>query len=133
MSTPPDPAARNASNGADVLRRLPAQVLAVPLLVYRYGISPMIGPRCRFHPSCSTYSLEALDRFGAMRGTWLAAARLTRCHPWHPGGLDPLPDTFESAAPARYLGSLLRRVRAHTPDESSRPVRDDRPPTPSRP
>ena len=109
MSTRRDPSGRTPSVVAEALRRLPAQVLAVPLLAYRYGISPMIGPRCRFHPSCSTYSLDALERFGAQRGAWLAGARIVRCHPWHPGGLDPLPDTLESAAPARYLGRVMRR------------------------
>ena len=102
---------------ADVLKRLPARVAEVPLLAYRYGVSPVIGPRCRFHPSCSEYGLQALRRFGLARGAWLIGARLVRCHPWHPGGVDPLPEIFEGAAPSfrpsalepsRYLGRVLR-------------------------
>lgn len=90
----------------DALRRLPARVAAGLILVYRYGISPLLGPRCRFHPSCSAYGLEALGRFGLARGLWLLAARLVRCHPWHPGGVDPVPERFEP--PGRPLGRVLR-------------------------
>jgi len=59
--------------------------------LYQYLISPLLGPRCRFHPSCSHYAIEALERHGALRGSWLALRRLLRCHPWHPGGYDPVP------------------------------------------
>ena len=58
---------------------------------YQYAISPMLGNRCRFHPSCSDYAIEALDRHGFARGVWLAIRRVGRCHPWHPGGYDPVP------------------------------------------
>ena len=65
---------------------------ALSLLVrgYRYWVSPLLGTHCRFHPSCSAYALEALERHG-IRGAWLALKRLARCHPWHPGGYDPVP------------------------------------------
>lgn len=58
---------------------------------YQLIISPWLGPRCRFYPSCSHYAHEALAVHGALRGSWLALRRLARCHPWHPGGLDPVP------------------------------------------
>ncbi|MBV2234478.1 MAG: membrane protein insertion efficiency factor YidD [Sterolibacterium sp.] len=58
---------------------------------YRYCISPFLGRNCRFYPSCSEYAEEALQRHGALRGTTLALRRVCRCHPWHPGGFDPVP------------------------------------------
>lgn len=59
--------------------------------VYQWTISPLIGPTCRFYPSCSGYAIEATRRFGVTRGAWLTVKRLGRCHPWHPGGIDPVP------------------------------------------
>jgi len=58
---------------------------------YRKFISPLLGANCRFYPSCSAYALEAIQVHGAGRGSWLAVRRLSRCHPFHPGGLDPVP------------------------------------------
>ncbi len=68
-----------------------AQLLALPIRFYQRWISPALPPACRFTPTCSAYALEALGRHGALRGSWLAMRRLARCHPWHPGGLDPVP------------------------------------------
>jgi putative membrane protein insertion efficiency factor len=68
-----------------------ARILAVPIHGWRV-FSTRMPSRCRFHPSCSAYALEALERHGALRGTWLAVRRIGRCHPWHPGGLDPVPE-----------------------------------------
>jgi hypothetical protein len=68
-----------------------SRLLALLVRGYRYAVSPVLGMHCRFHPSCSAYALEALERHGAARGAWLALARIARCHPWHPGGHDPVP------------------------------------------
>ena len=66
-------------------------LLSLPIRLYRALISPLLPGVCRFHPSCSRYALEALESHGPWRGGWLAARRLSRCHPFHPGGLDPVP------------------------------------------
>jgi putative membrane protein insertion efficiency factor len=64
------------------------------ITLYRYGLSPLLGPSCRFHPSCSCYAGQSVERFGAIRGTWLALTRIARCHPWNPGGYDPVPQAW---------------------------------------
>ena len=66
-------------------------LLLVIVRAYRWAISPMLLPACRFHPSCSSYAEEALQRHGVFRGGWLAARRVCRCGPWHAGGYDPVP------------------------------------------
>jgi hypothetical protein len=58
---------------------------------YQLLVSPLLGPRCRFYPSCSQYALDAIAAFGTARGGVLALRRIARCHPWHPGGYDPVP------------------------------------------
>jgi hypothetical protein len=58
---------------------------------YRVLLSPLLPPMCRFQPTCSQYALEAVDRFGVLQGSWLTAKRICRCHPFHPGGYDPVP------------------------------------------
>ncbi|MGQ0621431.1 MAG: membrane protein insertion efficiency factor YidD [Panacagrimonas sp.] len=69
-----------------------ASFLVFLIRSYQRLLSPLLGARCRFHPSCSGYAIEALERFGPVRGSWLAARRLTRCHPLNPGGEDPVPE-----------------------------------------
>lgn len=66
-------------------------VLIALVRFYRYAISPMLGRNCRFHPTCSEYAIEAIERYGALRGGWMAAKRVGRCHPFNPGGYDPVP------------------------------------------
>lgn len=68
-----------------------SQCLRVLIRAYQYLLSPWLGSRCRFTPSCSQYLLEALERHGVVRGLLLGVRRLARCHPWHPGGFDPVP------------------------------------------
>ncbi|MFO7591076.1 MAG: membrane protein insertion efficiency factor YidD [Acidimicrobiia bacterium] len=82
MTAPADPA--RSSTGPI------ARLLMLPIRGWRL-LSLRLPPRCRFYPSCSAYALEALERHGARRGSWLALRRVGRCHPWHEGGLDPVP------------------------------------------
>ena len=74
-----------------MIRNLVVQLLLLPLRFYKWAISPLLPPMCRFHPSCSVYAMGAIAVHGPFKGTWLAARRLTRCHPFNPGGFDPVP------------------------------------------
>lgn len=67
-------------------------LLKLPIKFYQVGISPFIGNRCRYFPSCSSYAIEALESHGAVSGSFLAAKRICRCHPWAAGGYDPVPE-----------------------------------------
>ena len=62
------------------------------ITLYQYLISPLLGPRCRYYPTCSEYAQTAVGRFGVFRGGWMAMKRIGRCHPWHEGGIDPVPE-----------------------------------------
>jgi uncharacterized protein len=68
-----------------------SKLLLLLIKAYRYGISPLLGPSCRFFPTCSEYAAQAIEKHGAGHGGWLALKRIARCHPWHPGGYDPVP------------------------------------------
>jgi putative membrane protein insertion efficiency factor len=66
-------------------------VLKILIRAYQLVLSPLIGPCCRFYPSCSHYAIEAIESHGSLRGAWLTLKRISRCHPWHEGGFDPVP------------------------------------------
>ena len=68
------------------------RILIFLIAVYRYAISPFLGNNCRFYPTCSHYAQEAIERHGPLYGLWLSIRRLSRCHPWHEGGIDPVPE-----------------------------------------
>lgn len=70
------------------------KVLLFLIVAYRYLISPWLGNHCRFYPSCSAYAQEAITEHGALRGLWLSIKRLSRCHPFHEGGYDPVPPAY---------------------------------------
>jgi putative membrane protein insertion efficiency factor len=96
-----------ATAGIRFLVRLPARLVVALLRAWQYLVSPVYGPTCRFYPSCSAYALEAVDRHGLVRGGWLAVRRLGRCHPWNPGGVDPVP-----------IRARLRPLGTPAPDEA---------------
>ncbi|ASB49122.1 membrane protein insertion efficiency factor YidD [Alkalitalea saponilacus] len=73
------------------LKQLLVFLLILPVKIYQYGISPMIGPRCRYTPTCSHYTVEALKKHGPFKGFWLAIKRILSCNPWGGSGYDPVP------------------------------------------
>ena len=72
-------------------------ILKMIIKIYQKVISPLTPPSCRFYPTCSNYGLEAIDTHGAMKGSWLAVRRILKCHPFHEGGFDPVPDKKNDA------------------------------------
>jgi putative membrane protein insertion efficiency factor len=101
-TTPPDP-------------RGIVRVLIAVVRGYQRLVSPLLGPRCRFAPSCSAYAVEALARHGAARGSWLALRRIARCHPFNPGGHDPVP-------PARSTSATMDRTARVLPGAAAEPL-----------
>ncbi len=73
------------------MRSVMIAIIAFPIKLYRKFISPLFPPSCRFYPTCSTYALQALDKYGPLKGLYLSIKRISKCHPFHPGGYDPLP------------------------------------------
>ena len=68
------------------------KLLLILIKGYQVVLSPIMGNSCRFYPTCSCYAHTAIDRYGAIRGMYMATRRILRCHPWHPGGMDPVPE-----------------------------------------
>lgn len=93
MSAPsaPLPLQRRPGPGANPVSRLLSLLLLAPIRLYKAFVSPLLPPMCRFHPSCSVYAMGAIGVHGPFKGLWLAVRRLTRCHPFNRGGLDPVP------------------------------------------
>ena len=89
--------------------RLVSQVAIGLVRAYQLVLSPVLPMSCRYHPTCSHYACEAVSRHGALRGGWLAVARILRCHPWRAGGLDPVPEHLEpplAAAWSRWIAGV---------------------------
>jgi putative membrane protein insertion efficiency factor len=82
------------------------KIIQLLIRLYRRALSPLLGPRCRYYPSCSQYALEALEEHGALRGLWLALRRIGRCHPLHPGGFDPVPKRSDSHSRCSQAGHV---------------------------
>lgn len=107
------------------------------LKIYRLVISPLYGNVCRYYPSCSAYALRAVEVHGAAKGSWLATRRLLRCHPWTPGGYDPVPGTPEFAEEARLQAEAAASAEAPVaptePAAPTGPAASPRPVVPARP
>ncbi|MBN9619188.1 MAG: membrane protein insertion efficiency factor YidD [Actinobacteria bacterium] len=92
-----------------------SRALLAALRFYRSAISPAFPPSCRYTPTCSAYAVEAIERFGAARGSWLALRRLLRCHPFHAGGHDPVPPPVGSAESPLLATSVPATTRSVRP------------------
>ena len=94
---------KKACNGLNTMERVIARAMEMPVHFYRYAISPLLPPSCRYTPTCSQYAIEALRLHGPLRGSWLAIRRSLSCHPWGGSGYDPVPPrpSQQNQAPAR--------------------------------
>jgi uncharacterized protein len=117
----------------DRVRKLPpgspgtvASLLLVGVRFYRRFVGPALPPSCRFTPSCSAYAMEAIERHGALRGTWLTVRRLLRCGPWHPGGHDPVPSVVGRSGADRHVEPATPPTTPAATDPSPTPTGVDR-------
>jgi putative membrane protein insertion efficiency factor len=79
------------ASGFGQIARVPSLVLQLAIRGYQVALSPLLPPACRYYPTCSNYAVQAIEKYGALRGGWMAARRIGRCHPFAPGGYDPVP------------------------------------------
>lgn len=82
---------RERTSGLGQIARVPSLVLRLAIRGYQVALSPLLPPACRYYPTCSNYAVQAIEKYGALRGGWMAARRIGRCHPFAPGGYDPVP------------------------------------------
>jgi len=74
------------------MNRIFKKIFILPIRFYQYAISPLLGPSCRFNPTCSHYMVQAIEEWGIFKGLWLGMKRISKCHPWGPHGHDPVPE-----------------------------------------
>ncbi|NTS76350.1 membrane protein insertion efficiency factor YidD [Catenovulum sp. SM1970] len=79
------------------IKKICQQTVILPIRFYQVAISPMLGPNCRFTPTCSQYAITAIEKHGIVKGTWLASRRILKCHPNNPGGYDPVPEKIQKS------------------------------------
>ncbi|MBU3068666.1 membrane protein insertion efficiency factor YidD [Aestuariicella sp. G3-2] len=97
------------------------KIIGIKLIhAYRYLASPWVGNQCRFYPTCSHYAEEAIEHYGLLKGSALAAKRLLKCHPWHPGGIDFVPGTVNEAADSDSSDETSDSITDVTPGESNK-------------
>ena len=101
----------HGAKGRPSWRHLPTWLIVTLLRAYKLFVSPVLGPHCRFQPTCSQYTRTAVERYGVVHGIRLGVGRIFRCHPWHPGGYDPVPDDRSGESSSK--GELVRVDATH--------------------
>lgn len=76
----------------ETFKKITIKLVVGPIWAYRYFLSPFLGSNCRYYPTCSAYAIESVEKHGVLSGGWISFKRIIRCHPWHEGGVDPVPD-----------------------------------------
>lgn len=104
-----------------LVRRLLVRISILLLKTYQLFISPLLGPRCRFYPSCSHYAIEAIDQHGFVRGCALSAKRIAKCHPGHPGGIDEVPVVTSKTVKSKLAKPISANIAAANPIQVSDP------------